>query len=107
MGEKKKLSAEHLAKASRSKSITEEKQLQITDKYRVNSDGIQYIIKEKNGSGNWTVLGYHSTLKSTIRSLLEHVTKDDIDSLMYVLGEMEKIESKAGELIDRMSNLYK
>lgn len=67
--------------------------LPITDKYRLVSDLIEIRIEEKNKGGNWVITGHHSNLPSAVESLLNHVVKDDIDSLLTVMRNIDKVKS--------------
>jgi energy-converting hydrogenase A subunit M len=101
-----KLTEEHKAKlkaARENRADAVNKVLPINEKYQITSDGIQYILQEKKDNGGFSVVGYHVTLKSVVRSLLEHVAKNDIDGLIYLVGEMEKIE----KIVSNFENLKK
>jgi len=86
-----KLSQEEKDQRNSRKKNNAEKILLLTDKYRITSDTVQYVLQQKNGKGNWITIGYHAHLKDIIKSAGEHVTKDDLDALIYVAEQIDKM----------------
>ena len=86
---KNKLTEEQKAKMKANRKPISEKVLPITEKYSICSDGVQYIIRDEKKNP----IGYHSYLSHAIKSLCNHVVKDNLDGLLYIAGRMDDIEA--------------
>jgi len=86
------------------KKLKVERILPITDKYRLVSDTIEYQIQELTEGGKWKITGHHAFLEHAVHSLGNHVIKDNLDGLIFIvkqLGEIRKIVSDY-EKLDRI-----
>lgn len=68
----------------------------ITDKYRVVGRKDEFTPEEKkvnkDGVETWEPMGHHIKLGSSINSLSRHLTRDALDDLVYVSGQLDRIE---------------
>lgn len=68
----------------------------ITEKYRVVGRKDEFTLEEKKknkaGEETWETIGHHIKLGSSISSISRHVVRDSMDDLLYVSGQLDKIE---------------
>lgn len=77
----------------------------ITEKYRVVGRKDEFTIEEKKknkttGEEIWEPMGHHIKLGSSISSISRHVVRDSMDDLLYVSGQLDRIE----EVCNRIDN---
>ena len=78
------------------------KMLQINEDYRVYSDRVQFTIEQRNvtelGKEYWKVIGYHGNMDSLVKSLGNHITKDNFPDLVIIANMIRDLGEKITEL---------
>jgi hypothetical protein len=69
----------------------------VTENYRVVGRRCEFTPEEKKvnkvtGEVTWEPLGHHTEFGSSIVSISKHVTRDHLDELLYVAGQLEEIK---------------
>ena len=69
----------------------------LTPKYRIRTDEYNLMLERKTEKA-WTVLGYHSKLKSLLAKLYELEIKENINDL----NQMVELKDKLIELVEKI-----
>ncbi len=80
---------------------------QITDNYRIVGRRDEFTPEERKvnkvtGEERWDPLGHHTKLGSAIDSISTHVTRDNLDDLLYVASQLDRIEEVANEINNKL-----
>jgi hypothetical protein len=75
----------------------------ITDNYRIVGRKDEFTPEEKKvnkvtGVETWQSLGHHTQLGSAVDSIAVHVTRDNLDDLLYACGQLDEIKEIAKSL---------
>jgi hypothetical protein len=75
----------------------------ITDNYRIVGRRDEFTPEEKKvnsitGDVTWKPLGHHTKLGSAVDSIAVHVTRDNLDDLLYACGQLDEIKEIAKSL---------
>jgi hypothetical protein len=80
--------------------------IQVEDKLFIESDGMQFILKQysekpdKNGNETYKVLGYFSTLKQVVKYLIKKdCMESTVTTFQQLFNELDRIENKYDNLI--------
>lgn len=89
----------------------EDMKVQIEDNLFIESDGIQYVLKEYSGTThtnkdgkeieNFKALGYYGTINQVVKSLLQmKIKKSTADNLQELTADIERIHKDIDEKIN-------